>query len=115
MTGMRRTITMTAAGILAATALLATGCSSGPSDSAKKYADAAAAADPDDFGGIKTDDLADTLGDEGSKLCDQLGKGSYDDAVAYAKTGFSAKEAAALVSAAVLVDCPDQKGKLPAS
>ncbi|MFD0032557.1 hypothetical protein ACFVJK_30670 [Streptomyces sp. NPDC127172] len=41
-------------------------------------------------------------------------EGLIDDAVAYARTGFSAKEATALVSAAVLVECPDQKGKLPA-
>jgi hypothetical protein len=114
MTDMRRTITMTVAGMVAAAALLA-GCSSGPSAGDKKYADAAAAADPDDFGGIPTDKLADTLGSEGADLCDQLKKGSYDDAVAYARTGFSAKEAAALVTAAVLVECPDQKGKLPAS
>lgn len=113
MTRMRRTITTAAAAILAA--MLLAGCSSGPSADGKKYADAAAAADPDDFGGIATDKLAETLGSEGSDLCDQLKKGSYDDAVAYAKTGFSAKEAAALVTAAVLVTCPDQKGKLPAS
>ncbi|MFD0393315.1 hypothetical protein ACFQ3Z_15905 [Streptomyces nogalater] len=100
--------------ILAVGALLA-GCgSSGPSDTQKKYADAVAAADPDDFGGMKTDDLAGTLGDEGKELCAQLKKGGYDDAVSYARTGFSAKEAAALVAAAVLVDCPDQKAKLPA-
>jgi hypothetical protein len=110
---MRRTI-ITAAGAILAGALLV-GCgSSGPSADQKKYADAAAAADPDDFGGMKTDDLAGTLGDEGKELCDQLKKGSYDDAVAYAKTGFSKKAAAALVDAAVLVDCPDQKGKVPA-
>ncbi|MFG3287243.1 hypothetical protein ACGF3G_00265 [Streptomyces sp. NPDC048179] len=110
---MRRTITTAGAALLAA--LLLAGCSSsGPSADQKKYADAAAAADPDDFGGLKTDDLAGTLGDEGTELCDQLKKGSYDDAIAYAKTGFSAKQAAALVDAAVLVDCPDQKGKIPA-
>ncbi|MFJ8488442.1 hypothetical protein ACIRBZ_08630 [Streptomyces sp. NPDC094038] len=80
----------------------------GPSADQKKYADAAAAADPDDFGGLKTDDVAGTLGDEGAELCDQLKKGLYDDAIAYAKTGFSAKQTAALV------DCPDQKGKIPA-
>jgi hypothetical protein len=102
---------MTEAGALLAGALLA-GCgSSGPSDTEKKYADAAAAADPVDFGGIKTDTLADTLGDEGKKLCDQLRKGGYDDAVAYART---AKEADALIDATVLVQCPDQKGKVPA-
>ncbi|MFE4959266.1 hypothetical protein ACFRCW_36015 [Streptomyces sp. NPDC056653] len=110
---MRKTITMAAGAVLAGALLVGCG-SSGPSADQKKYADAAAAADPDDFGGMKTDDLASTLGDEGAELCDQLKKGSYDDAVAYAKTGFSAKEAAALVSAAVLVECPDQKGKLPA-
>ncbi|MFI5814872.1 DUF732 domain-containing protein [Streptomyces sp. NPDC051643] len=109
---MRQTITATAAALLAA--LLLVGCSSGPSAGEKKYADAAAAADPDDFGSIPTDKLADTLGSEGTDLCDQLKKGSYEDAVAYAKTGFSAKEAAALVDAAVLVTCPDQKGKIPA-
>jgi hypothetical protein len=110
---MRRTIT-TAAGAILAGALLV-GCgSSGPSDAQKKYADAAAAADPDDFGGMKTDDLAGTLGDEGKDICAQLKKGGYDDAVAYAKTGFSGKQAKALVDAAVLVDCPDQKSKVPA-
>ncbi|WP_143060392.1 hypothetical protein [Streptomyces misionensis] len=110
---MRRTITTTVLGAVLAGALLV-GCgSSGPSDAQRKYADAAAAADPDDFGGMKTDDLAGTLGDEGKELCGQLKKGGYDDAVAYAKEGFSAKAAAALVAAAVLVDCPDQKSKLP--
>ncbi|WP_371604938.1 hypothetical protein OG345_40765 (plasmid) [Streptomyces sp. NBC_01220] len=110
---MRRMI-ITAAGAVLAGTLLA-GCSSGPSDDEKKYADAAAAADPDDFGGIPTDDLADTLGSEGADLCAQLKKGSYESAVAFARTGFSEKEAAALVAAAVLVECPDQKAKLPAS
>lgn len=105
---------MTAAGAVLAGALLV-GCgSSGPSDAQKKYADAAAAADPDDFGGMDTGKLASTLGDEGKELCDQLKKGGYQDAVDYAKTGFSAKAAAALVDAAVLVDCPDQKDKIPA-
>lgn len=106
-------ITTTVGAILAG-ALLA-GCSSGPSADEKKYADAVAAADPDDFGGIATDKLASTLGSEGSDLCGQLKKGSYDDAVAYARTGFSAKESEALVAAAVLVNCPDQKGKMPTS
>ncbi|MFD8609373.1 DUF732 domain-containing protein [Streptomyces sp. NPDC059631] len=110
---MRRTITTTAVGLLAA--LLLTGCSSdGPSADDKKYADAVAAADPDDFGGLPPGDLADTLGSEGPDLCTQLKKGSYDDAVSYARKGFSAKEADALVAAAVLVYCPDQKGKMPA-
>ncbi|WP_439947185.1 DUF732 domain-containing protein [Streptomyces sp. BBFR109] len=110
---MKRTLT-TAVALLAA--LILTGCSgSGPSPDDKKYADAVAAADPDDFGGISTDKLADTLGSEGSELCDQLKKGSFEDATAYAKTGFSDKETAALISAAVLVYCPDQKDKLPAS
>jgi hypothetical protein len=103
-----------AAGAVLAGALI-TGCSSsGPTADQKRYADAAAAADPDDFGGMKTDDLAGTLGDEGKELCDQLKKGSYADALAYAKTGFPGKQAAALVDAAVLVNCPDQKGKVPA-
>ncbi|MEU1371986.1 hypothetical protein ABZ454_38745 [Streptomyces sp. NPDC005803] len=110
---MRRTITL-AAGALLAGAMLA-GCSSGPSADEKKYADAAAAADPDDFGGIPTDDLANTLGSEGADLCGELKKGSYADAIAYARAGFSENEAAALVSAAVLVECPEQRGKVPAS
>jgi hypothetical protein len=103
-----------AAGLTAAVLLLA-GCgSSGPSAADKKYADAVAAADPDDFGGIPADKLTDTLGSEGTDLCDQLKKGSYEDAVAYAKEGFSDRESAALISAAVLVYCPDQKDKIPA-
>jgi len=115
MCGMNHRIITTVAGVLAAGALL-TGCgSSGPSAEEKQYADAVAAADPDDFGGIPTDKLASTLGSEGSDLCGQLKKGTYKDAVAYARTGFSAKESAALVAAAVLVTCPDQKGKMPAS
>jgi hypothetical protein len=103
-----------AAGAVLAGALVAGCSSSGPTADQKKYADAAAAADPDDFGGIATDDLATTLGDEGVELCAQLKKGTYEDAVAYAKTGFPGKQAAALVDAAVLVNCPDQKGKVPA-
>ncbi|MFD0034311.1 hypothetical protein ACWGDS_25330 [Streptomyces sp. NPDC055059] len=110
---MRQTITTVVGAVLAGALLVGCGAS-GPSASDKKYADAAAAADPDDFGGIPTDKLADTLGTEGADLCDQLKKGTYDDAVAYARTGFSAKEASALVAAAVLVECPDQKGKVPA-
>jgi hypothetical protein len=35
--------------------------------------------------------------------------------VSYARAGFSTKESAALISAPVVVYCPDQKGKLPAS
>lgn len=108
---MRRTLTTTTAGLLAVLALA--GCSSsGPSDADKQYADAVAAADPDDFGGIPTDKLADTLSGEGPDLCEQL-KASYEAAAAYAKTGFSDRETAALISAAVLVYCPDQKGQLP--
>lgn len=107
-------ITTTVGAVLAGALLV--GCSSsGPSADEKKYADAAAAADPDDFGGIPTDKLADTLGSEGNDLCDQLKKGSYDDAIAYARTGFSAKQSEALVAAAVLATCPEQKGKMPAS
>ncbi|MFD0032556.1 hypothetical protein ACFVJK_30665 [Streptomyces sp. NPDC127172] len=71
---MRRMISIAAGAALAG--VLLAGCSSGPSDGEKKYADAAAAADPDDFGGIGTDKLAGTLGSEGSDLCDQLKKGS---------------------------------------
>ncbi|MEU2426878.1 hypothetical protein ABZ619_38700 [Streptomyces sp. NPDC007851] len=110
---MRRTMTTAALGAVLAGVLLA-GCSSGPSADEKRYADAAAAADPDDFGGIDTDKLASTLGSEGADLCKQL-KVSYDDAIAYAKTGFSQKEAEALVAAAVLVQCPEQKDKVPSS
>ncbi|MFI1711334.1 hypothetical protein [Streptomyces griseoruber] len=69
----------------------------------------------DHFGGSATDKLADTLGSEGADICDKLKKGSYGDAVAYAKTGFLEKEAAALISAAVLVECPGQQDKLPAA
>lgn len=108
---MRRTLTSAAGAILAAALLV--GCSSGPSTQQQNYAKAAAAADPDDFGGIPTDKLADTLASEGPDLCHQL-KASYGDAIAYAKMGFSSKEAAALVDAAVLVDCPDMKDKVPA-
>jgi hypothetical protein len=102
---------LAAAVVLGALAL--TGCSSsGPSADDKKYADAVAAADPDDFGAIPTDELADTLKGEGPDLCKQL-NASYDDAVAYAKTGFSTREAEALVAGAALVYCPDQKNQLP--
>ncbi|MFI1535549.1 hypothetical protein [Streptomyces anandii] len=107
---MRRILTTTAA-VLAA--LILAGCSSSSSETDQKYADAVAAADPDDFGGIDTGKLASTLGDEGPQLCDQM-KSSYEDAVAYARTGFSDKASAALISAAVLVYCPDQRTKLPA-
>lgn len=107
---MRRTLAATAA-VLAA--LILVGCAdASPSADDKQYADAVAIADPDDFGGIPTDQLADTLKGEGPDLCKQL-KASYEDAVAYARTGFSAKEAAALVVGAALVYCPDQKGRLP--
>lgn len=95
-----------------ATLLLAGCSSSGPSADDKKYADAVAAADPDDFGGIPTGKLADTLSGEGPELCKQM-EASYEAAVAYARTGFSAKEAAALVAGAVLVYCPERKGQLP--
>lgn len=103
-----------AAAALAAVALICAGCSSsGPSADDKQYADAVAAADPDDFGAIPTDDLADTLQGEGPDLCKQL-KSSFEDAAAYAKTGFSDKETSALISAAVLVYCPEAKAKIPA-
>jgi hypothetical protein len=107
---MRHTVTAAvAAGVL----LALTGCSSsGPSENDKKYAAAVAAADQADFGGIPVDDLASTLGSEGSDICDQLKKGGYEDALAYAKTGFSANEAEALITAAVPIYCPDQKSKL---
>ncbi|MGW4825393.1 DUF732 domain-containing protein [Streptomyces sp. NPDC004227] len=62
---------------------------------------------------MSTDGLADALGDEGTQLCEQLKKGSFDDAVAYAKLGFSTKQSEALVAAATVVYCPDQKDKLP--
>lgn len=108
---MRRTLAATAA-VLAA--LICAGCSdSGPSADDKKYADAVAAADPDDFGGIPTDKLADTLGSEGTDLCDKLKKGAFEDAAAYAKTGFSDKETSALIAGAVLVYCPEEKDKIP--
>ncbi|MFJ4787585.1 DUF732 domain-containing protein [Streptomyces sp. NPDC088794] len=108
---MRRTLAATAAVL---TALICAGCSnSGPSADDKKYADAVAAADPADFGGIPTDELAETLGSEGTDLCDKLKQGSFEDAAAYAKSGFSDKEASALISAAVLVYCPEQKDQLP--
>jgi hypothetical protein len=103
----------TAAAVGAAALLLLTGCSSsGPSKDDKTYAAAVSKADPDDFGGIPADKLADTLGSEGPDLCDQLKKGDYEDAVAYAKTGFSAKASGALVDEAVPVYCPDQADKL---
>lgn len=108
---MNRTLAATAAGIAA---LLLAGCSSGPSADQKKYADAVAVVDPDDFGGIATDDLANTLGSEGTDICKQL-KISFADAEAYAKLARSEKEASALIAAAVVVYCPDQKSKLPAS
>jgi hypothetical protein len=109
---MRHTIT-TAAVAAAAVLLLVTGCSdSGPSEDDKTYAAAVSKADPEDFGGIPADKLADTLGSEGPDLCDQLKKGGYADAVAYAKTGFPAKASDALVAAAVPVYCPEQKAKL---
>ncbi|MDT0435632.1 MULTISPECIES: DUF732 domain-containing protein [Streptomyces] len=92
--------------------LVLVGCSSSPSESDKRYADAVAAADPDDFGGIPTDKLAGTLGSEGRDLCDQLKAGSAASALSYARKGFSDRESAALLSAAVAVYCPDQKGKL---
>lgn len=106
---MNRTLAATAAGIAA---LLLAGCSSGPSADQKKYADAVAVVDPDDFGGISTDDLANTLGSEGADICKQL-KISFADAEAYAKLARSEKEASALIAAAVVVYCPDQKSKLP--
>ncbi|MFF8432324.1 hypothetical protein ACF07Y_45820 [Streptomyces sp. NPDC016566] len=101
-----------AAAMLAA--LILTGCSdSGPSADDKKYADAVTAADPADFSDIPTDKLAAALGSEGNELCGQLKKGSFEDAEAYAKTEFSDEETAALIPAAVLVYCPDQKSKIP--
>ncbi|MFJ6085144.1 DUF732 domain-containing protein [Streptomyces sp. NPDC092369] len=108
---MKRTLAATAAIF---TALMCAGCSdSGPSADDRKYADAVAAADPADFGDIPTDQLADTLGSEGADLCDKLEEGTFEDAAAYAKTGFSDKETAALISAAVLVYCPEEKSQLP--
>ncbi|MFD8029890.1 MULTISPECIES: hypothetical protein [unclassified Streptomyces] len=108
---MRRIITTAVAALLAAGIL--TGCSSGPSADDKKYAAAVAAADPDDFGGIATDKLAETLGSEGSELCDQLKKHGHSHAILYARTRFNEKESSALVAAAVVVYCPDQKAKIP--
>ncbi|MFF3967993.1 DUF732 domain-containing protein [Streptomyces griseorubiginosus] len=101
----------------AAVLLVLTGCSSssGPSEQDKRYAAAVAAADPKFFGGFPVDKLASTLGSEGRDLCDQLKKGSYEDAVAYAKLGYDSAASAALVAAAVPVYCPDQKSKLPAA
>jgi PBP1b-binding outer membrane lipoprotein LpoB len=111
---MRRTLTTTTATALLAILAL-TGCSSsGPTDKQKQYADAVAAADPDDFGSIPTNDLASTLGSEGTDICDQL-KISFADAAAYAKLARSQKEASALIVGAVLIYCPDLKGKVPAS
>ncbi|MGW4042964.1 DUF732 domain-containing protein [Streptomyces sp. NPDC004721] len=108
---MRRTLA-TAVALLAA--LVLAGCSdSGPSEKQKQYAEAVAVADPDDYGGMSTDGLADALGDEGTQLCERLKKGSFDDAVAYAKLGFSTKQSEALVASAAVVYCPDQKTKLP--
>lgn len=110
---MRRPATTLATACLAALTLA--GCSSdAPSDKQKQYADAVTAADPDDFGGITTNDLATTLGDEGQQICDQL-KISFADAAAYAKLARSQKEATALIVGAVLVYCPDLKGKVPAN
>jgi hypothetical protein len=110
---MRRSLTVIATILLAE--LVLAGCSgSAPTADDKRYADAVAAADPDDFGGIPTDELADTLGSEGTDLCDQLKKGTVDDAAAYAETGFSKKESNALIAAAVLVYCPSEKGKISA-
>jgi hypothetical protein len=107
---MRRTLAATAAVLVALLALA--GCSSGPSAKEKDYANAVAVVDPDDFGGISTDDLANTLGSEGADICKQL-KISFADAEAYAKLARSEKEASALIAAAVVVYCPDQKSKLP--
>ncbi|MFB7461290.1 DUF732 domain-containing protein [Streptomyces sp. NPDC056188] len=109
---MRRTLTTASAALLAA--LILAGCSeSGPSEQQKQYAQAVAIADPDDYGNMSTDGLADALGNEGADLCDALKKGTFDDAVAYAKLGFSTKQSEALVAAAAVVYCPDQKDKLP--
>ncbi|MEV6833497.1 hypothetical protein AB0N17_03030 [Streptomyces sp. NPDC051133] len=110
---MRRAFTTAAAAAVAA--LILAGCGSdAPSAKQKEYADAVAAADPDDFGDIATNDLASTLGDEGQQICDQL-KISFADAAAYAKLARSQKEASALIAAAVVVDCPNLKSKLPPS
>ena len=104
---------LTAGFVTALAALILVGCSSGPSDNDKKYAALVTVADPDDFGGIDGNTLADTLSGEGPDLCKQL-HSSFADAVAYAKLGYSNKETTALISAAVVVYCPDQKSKLPA-
>ncbi|MGQ5640902.1 MULTISPECIES: hypothetical protein [unclassified Streptomyces] len=109
---MKRSLAAVAAAAFAA--LILVGCSSGPSDSDKKYASLVVVGDPDDFGGIDTDKLAGTLSGEGPELCKQL-KSSFADAAAYAKLGYSDKETVALISAAVVVYCPDEKGKLPSS
>lgn len=109
---MKRTLTTATATVLAA--LFLAGCSSsGPSAKEKEYADAVSIADPDDYGDMSTDGLASALGDEGAQLCEQLKEGQYEDAVAYAKLGFSTKQSEALVAAAAVVYCPDQKPKLP--
>ncbi|TVZ84913.1 DUF732 domain-containing protein [Streptomyces sp. BK340] len=102
------------AGAAVFAALILAGCSgSGPSADDKKYAEAVTAADPADFSDIPTDKLAHALGSEGDELCGQLKRGSFEAAAAYAKTEFSDTETAALISAAVLVYCPDQKSKIP--
>ncbi|MFG2816658.1 hypothetical protein [Streptomyces sp. NPDC048410] len=100
-----------AAGVGAA--LLLAGCSSIPSSTDTAYAHALSTRDPDDFGGINEEKLAQTLGMEGPDLCKQL-KASYDDAVAYAREGFSQRGAEALVVEAADVYCPDRKAALPA-
>ncbi|MEU8033482.1 hypothetical protein AB0C13_33470 [Streptomyces sp. NPDC049099] len=104
---------LTAGIVTTLAALILVGCSSAPSDEDKKYAALVTVADQDDFGGINGDTLADTLSGEGPALCKQLDS-SFADAVAYAKLGYSTKETTALISAAVVVYCPDQKSKLPA-
>ncbi|MFJ8606346.1 DUF732 domain-containing protein [Streptomyces sp. NPDC093675] len=108
---MERTRTAFVAALLMT--LMVTGCSSdGPSNDDKRYADAVAAADPDDYGGLATNDLASALGNEGKELCHQLDS-SYADAVAYAKLGYSERQTSALIAAAVLVYCPDNRDKIP--
>ncbi|MGW9031489.1 DUF732 domain-containing protein [Streptomyces sp. NPDC055722] len=107
---MRRTLAATAA-VLAG--LVLAGCSRAPSDTDKKYAAVVAAADPQDFGAIDNDQMARTLGSEGPDLCNQLKKGTYADALAYAELGFNDRESRVLVAAAVPWYCPDQKDKLP--
>ncbi|MEV5472763.1 DUF732 domain-containing protein [Streptomyces sp. NPDC052207] len=108
---MERTRTAFVAALLMT--LMVTGCSSGgPSNDDKRYADAVAAADPDDYGGLGTNDLASALGDEGKELCHQL-DASYADAFAYAKLGYSERQTTALIAAAVLVYCPDNRDKIP--